>query len=200
MVGALTIIVLATGTFAATNVDNLVLLVGWMLSGRVPRHHIFIGYALGMAALLAIAFGLGFSSNAIPVQYLGYLGIIPILLGAKMIVDLRREANVDVDNPEEPNPQGSIFAIASTQLANGVDTILVFSPLLADSRGDIDYLIVGCFVVMVAVWFGVAQLLTLHASRLKGVAIAGRWLAPLVMILVGLYILDNTATDLLAGD
>ena len=200
MVGALTMIVLAAGTFAATNVDNLVLLVGWMLSGRVPRHHIFIGFALGMAALLAIAFGLGFSSNAIPVQYLGYLGIIPILLGAKMIVDLRREANVDVDNPEEPNPQGSIFAIASTQLANGVDTILVFSPLLADSRGDIDYLIVGCFVVMVAVWFGAAQLLTLHASRLKGVAMAGRWLAPLVMILVGLYILDNTATDLLAGD
>ncbi len=209
MVGALTMVVLAAGTFAATNVDNLVLLVGWMLSGRVPRHHIFIGYGLGMGALLAIAFGLGFSSNAIPVQYLGYLGIIPILLGAKMLVDLRRESAPpggalqfagDVDTVQRPATQGSIFAIASTQLANGVDTILVFSPLLADSRGDIDYLIVGCFVVMVAVWFGVAQLLTLHASRLKGVAIAGRWLAPLVMILVGLYILDNTATDLLAGD
>ena len=139
MVGALTMVVLAAGTFAATNVDNLVLLVGWMLSGRVPRHHIFIGYALGMGALLAIAFGLGFSSNAIPVQYLGYLGIIPILLGAKMLVDLRREsappggalqfagrtANVDADAVQRPGTQGSIFAIASTKLANGVDTILV---------------------------------------------------------------------------
>ena len=198
MVDALTIIVLAAGTFAATNVDNLVLLVGWMLSGRVPRHHIFMGYALGMGSLLVIAFGIGFSSDAIPVQYLGYLGVIPILLGVKMLFDLRREGNVDVDRG--PSPKGSILAIASTQLANGVDTILVFSPLLADSRGDIDYLIVGCFAVMVAAWFGVARFLTLHTSRLRGVTLAGQWLAPVVMIVVGLYILDNTATDLVAGD
>ena len=93
-----------------------------------------------------------------------------------------------------------MFAIASTQLANGVDTIFVFSPLLADSRGDIDYLIVGCFAVMAAAWFGVARFLALHASRLKGVTLAGQWLAPLGMILVGFYILNNTATDLVAGD
>lgn len=198
MVSALTMIVLAAGAFAATNVDNLVLLVGWMLSGRVPRHHIFMGYALGMASLLVIAFGLGFSSNAIPVQYLGYLGIIPILSGVKMLFELRRKANVDVD--QGPTPKASIFAISSTQLANGVDTILVFSPLLADSRGGIDYLIVGCFALMVAAWFGVARFLTLHASQLKGVTLAGKWLAPLVMILVGLYILDNTVTDLVVGD
>ncbi len=200
MASALTMIVLVAGTFAATNVDNLVLLVGWMLSGRVPRHHIFMGYALGMASLLVIAFGLGFSSNAIPVQYLGYLGIIPILLGVKMLFDLCREANIDADNLRGPSPKGSIFAIASTQLANGADTTLVFSPLLADSRGDIDYLIVGSFAVMVVAWFGVARFLTLQASKLKGVTLAGQWLAPLVMILVGLYILANTATDLVAGD
>jgi cadmium resistance protein CadD (predicted permease) len=200
MVSALTIIVVAAGTFAATNVDNLVLLVGWMLSGRVPRHHIFMGYALGMTLLLVIAFGLGFSSDAIPVEYLGYLGVIPILLGVKMLLDLRREANVAIDNLQGPSLKGSILAIASTQLANGVDTILVFSPLLADSRGDIDYLIVGCFAVMVAAWFGVARFLTLHTSRLRGVTLAGKWLAPVVMILVGLYILDNTATDLVPGD
>ncbi len=199
MAGALTMIVLAAGTFAATNVDNLVLLVGWMLSGRVPRHHIFIGYAAGMALLLAATIGLGFSSNLMPVQYLGYLGIIPVLLGVKMLIDLWRKPNVDLDDPQAPGPKSSIIAIASTQLANGVDTILVFSPLLADSSGDIDYVIVSSFTVMVAVWFGVAQLLALHASRLKYVTLAGQWIAPVVMVLVGLYILDNTATDLVAG-
>jgi len=49
------------------------------------------------------------------------------------------------------------------------------------------------------VWFGVARLLALHASRLKYVTLAGQWIAPVVMILVGIYILDNTATDLVAG-
>lgn len=200
MTSELTMIALAAGTFAGTNVDNLVLLVGWMLGGRVPRHHIFMGYALGMVLLLVIAFGLGFSANGIDVRYLGYLGVIPILLGVKMLFGLRSEARVDVDSRQQPNPQASIFAIASTQLTNGVDTTLVFSPLLADSVGDIDYLIVGCFAVMVAVWFAVARFLSLHVSRLKGVTLVGQWLAPLIMILVGLYILDNTATDLVVGD
>lgn len=199
MAGALTMIVLAAGTFAATNVDNLVLLVAWMLSGRVPRHHIFMGYAVGMALLLAVTIGLGFSSNLMPVQYLGYLGIIPVLLGVKMLFDLRRKNNVGLDDLQAPSPKSSIVEIASTQLANGVDTILVFSPLLADSSGDIDYVIVSSFTVMVAMWFGVAWLLALHASRLKYVTLAGQWIAPVVMILVGIYILDNTATDLVAG-
>jgi cadmium resistance protein CadD (predicted permease) len=199
MAGALTMIVLAAGTFAATNVDNLVLLVGWMLSGRVPRHHMFMGYVVGMALLLAVTIGLGFSSNLMPVQYLGYLGIIPVLLGVKMLFDLWRKNNVGLDYLRAPSPKSSIVAIASTQLANGVDTILVFSPLLADSSGDIDYVIASSFTVMVAVWFGVAWLLALHASRLKYVTLAGQWIAPVVMILVGIYILDNTATDLVAG-
>ncbi len=199
MAGALTMIVLAAGTFAATNVDNLVLLVGWMLGGRVPRYHIFMGYVVGMALLLAVTIGLGFSSNLMPVQYLGYLGIIPVLLGVKMLFDLWRKTNVDLDDLQAPSPKSSIIAIASTQLANGVDTILVFSPLLADSSGGIDYVIVSSFTVMVAVWFGVARLLALHASRLKYVTLAGQWIAPVVMILVGIYILDNTATDLVAG-
>ncbi len=190
---------MAAGTFAATNVDNLVLLVGWMLSGRVPRHHIFMGYSVGMALLLAVTIGLGFSSNLMPVQYLGYLGVIPVLLGVKMLFDLWRNTNVDIDDLQAPGQKSSIIAIASTQLANGVDTILVFSPLLADSSGDIDYVIVSSFTVMVAVWFGVARLLALHASRLKYVTLAGQWIAPVVMILVGIYILDNTATDLVAG-
>jgi len=199
MAGALTMIVLVAGTFAATNVDNLVLLVGWMLSGRVPRRHIFSGYAVGMALLLAVTIGLGFSSNLMPVQYLGYLGVIPVLLGVKMLFNLWRKTNSDLDDFQAPSPKSSIVAIASTQLANGVDTILVFSPLLADSSGDIDYVIVNSFTVMVAVWFGVACFLALHASRLKYVTLAGQWIAPVVMIIVGIYILDNTATDLVAG-
>ena len=200
MVGAMTMIVLVAGTFAATNVDNLVLLVGWMLSGRVPRLQIFMGYAAGMALLLVVTTVLSFSSNLIPVQYLGYLGIIPILAGAKMLFDLWRNASVDdVDELQASGANASVVAIASTQLANGIDTILVFSPLLADSSGAIDYLIVSCFIVMVGVWFGFARFLTFHASQLNWVTIAGRWITPMVMILVGIYILDNTATDLVAG-
>ena len=48
----------------------------------------------------------------------------------------------------------------------------------------------------VQLWFGLAQILSAHAARLPVVARLGNWLAPLVMIGVGLYILGNTATDM----
>jgi cadmium resistance protein CadD (predicted permease) len=74
--------------------------------------------------------------------------------------------------------------------------VLVFAPLLADSRLVFDAEIAVLFLLLVVAWFGLARLLGAHASRLPMLERLGRWLAPLVMIGVGLYILSNTATDM----
>ena len=89
-----------------------------------------------------------------------------------------------------------VLALASAQLSNGVDTILVFAPLIADSRLIFDVEIAGIFLLLALAWFGLARLLGARALRLRGVERLGRWLAPLVMIGVGVYILGNTATDM----
>ncbi len=59
---------------------------------------------------------------------------------------------------------------------------------------------IGGFVVMTFVWFGLARLLESHAARLTVLERYGHWVAPIVLILVGLYILDNTSTDVLLGE
>ena len=91
------------------------------------------------------------------------------------------------------------MTVAATQLSNGVDTVLVFAPLLADSLLRYDAMIAVLFLAMIFVWYGVARILCHQAGRLESVAVVGQWLAPLVMILVGLYILSNTTTDVVPG-
>jgi hypothetical protein len=52
----LTVIGLIAGSFAATNFDNLALLVGWLLSDRGAPRRVLAGHLAGMASLLVLSF------------------------------------------------------------------------------------------------------------------------------------------------
>lgn len=186
--------------YAATNLDNLVLLVGWLLAARISTRQVFAGYLVGMSLILIISVVIGLAGYFFPTEYLGYLGSIPILLGMKMLADLwrRRDGETGVASASTI-PGAAASGIALTMLSNGVDSVLVFAPLLADSNANIDILIAVAFLLMVCLWFKLAIYATSHASRVSAIQAAGEWLAPIVMIIVGLYILDNTITDITPG-
>lgn len=179
--------------FASTNMDNLLLLVSWLLAGAMPASRLFAGYALGMLGVLALSVLMGLAGYLFPIDYLGYLGVIPMLLGLRLLLGNLRRAVPGADAP--PSAVGGVLAVAATQLSNGVDTVLVFAPLLADSRLLFDAQIAVLFVVLFCLWFLLARVFSLHASRLPAIERLGRWLAPVVMIGVGFYILSDTATD-----
>ena len=84
-------------------------------------------------------------------------------------------------------------------MSNGTDSVLAFAPLLADSRMNIDLAIVVAFMLMVCVWFALAKYATTHAKRFNALTTWGQWVAPIIMIFVGLYIFDNTVTDMVPG-
>ncbi len=187
---------LVVASFVATNIDNLALLVGWLVSKQVKSSRIFMGYMAGMSILLLLSIVFSFVSFVLPLSYLGFFGVIPVLLGFIMLLRLIRGGE---ESDNQLNAKGALVAIAMTQVANGVDTVLVFSPLLIDSRTEIDLFIAITFMVVAVLWFWFAKMLCYHASRLEVITKIGPWIAPLVMIAVGLYILDNTATDMIAG-
>jgi cadmium resistance protein CadD (predicted permease) len=187
--------------FASTNLDNLLLLIGWQLARPAAGAQLFTGYALGMLGVLILAVLVGLIGYLFPLEYLGYLGLVPILLGVRLLVENFRDhrGSGPGSAPERqkavPAVTGTV-AIASTQLSNGIDTVLVFAPLLADSRLIFDAEIAGLFLLLALLWFGLARLLGRRALKLPAVERFGSWLAPLVMIGVGVYILGNTATDM----
>ena len=180
--------------FASTNLDNLLLLVGWQLARSSSAKQLFAGYALGMLGVLLISVLIGLVGYLFPIEYLGLLGIVPMLLGLRLLM---QNARVEASAAEQALPASAgVLAIASTQLSNGVDTVLVFAPLLADSQLIFDAEIAGLFLLLTLLWFGLARVLGKRAVKSPIVGHLGRWLAPLVMIGVGVYILGNTATDM----
>ena len=190
----LTIIALVAGTYAATNMDNLTILVSWMLAANVSSAGIAIGYAMSTFAVLGAAIILGLSSNAIPVELIGYLGVFPIALGSYSLLRQFR----DRGRPAEVSKgAGAAFGIAATLTANSADSIIIFSPLLADSKTNIDLYIASTFVVVAAAWFWMAKAASQRAAKLDAVTKAAGWIAPLIMICVGIYILTDTTTDVI---
>lgn len=190
----LTIIALVAGSYAATNMDNLTILVSWMLAGKTSLAGIASGYAMATVAVLVGSTILGSSSNVIPLELIGYLGIFPIGLGIYSLIGQIRGANRQADAAPR---SGTAVGVAVTLTANSADSIIIFSPLLADSKAVVDIYIASAFVVVAAAWFWMAKVASQHAARLDGVTKAAGWIAPFIMIYVGIYILMNTATDVI---
>ncbi len=193
----MTIPILVVSSFFATNLDNLVLLVSWMLGGRMSMGRLAAAYVVAIVAVLVASLALGLSANLLPIHYVGYLGLVPILLGVKLFTEQIRSRG---SAPETTNLGSlSVAAAATTLFSNSVDTMLVFAPLLADSSTGADRIIVVAYLVMSLVWFQAARFFSQRAGRLQRVSTAAQWLTPLIMIAVGLYILDNTLTDVVPG-
>lgn len=195
----LTLIGLIAGSFAATNLDNLALLVSWRLAGRGHPGQLLAGHMLGMLALLLLASAFGLGAKLIPTHAIAYLGLVPILIGSLEIYRLLRARESDAVDPELPKAHAFVVVVATTQVANGVDTVLVFGPLIADSTMGVDFVVVAGFVTMALLWYAFARFLENHASQLEIVERYGHWVAPVVLIVVGLYILDNSSTDVVPG-
>ena len=190
----LTIIALVAGAYAATNMDNLTILVSWMLARKISFAGIASGYAMATTAVLVSSTILGLSSNVLPVELIGYLGVFPIGLGIySLIGQIRggsRQADANTGN-------AAALGFAATLTGNSADSIIIFSPMLADSKGIVDLYIVSAFIVVAAAWFWMAKAASQRVAKLGAITNVAGWIAPLIMIYVGIYILMNTATDVI---
>lgn len=192
VVSELAIIALVAGSFAATNLDNLTVLVSWMLAGTIPAAAIARGYAIATVVVLVVSTLMGFSANLIPVEFIGFLGVFPIGLGIHSLI---RQVRGGSDETGSGTGNRAVLGVGATLTANSVDSIIVFSPLLSDSTTIVDLYIATAFVIVATAWFWMAKVACRNVSRLGNVTRIAGWIAPFIMIYVGVYILMNTATD-----
>jgi cadmium resistance protein CadD (predicted permease) len=189
----------AAGAFMATNLDNLVLMVG--LFGRYSdrRNEVLFGYLAGMLVIGVVTFYVGKIAGNAPVQYLGLLGIVPVLIGVTEIVRLFRNKGV-VHDPAVPGA-GSTAVVATflAQLGNSTDTIITYSVLFSDANDLADYLVLASFVGMALLLALMAYLALRHPWLSRPVQLYGHYITPLILIAVGMYVLSNTALDMLPG-
>jgi len=198
----LTITAIAASAFIGTNLDNLVLLVA--LHTRYHDHPTIVsaGYVTSMVLIGGICLLVGELGELIPLTYLGLLGIIPITVGCLALLRLfgNTKATESADSSFTQSTPGAIFTtLLITQLSNSSDTIITFSVLLAESTDISDLEITLVFLAMVAGFAWLARYMVNHQRLSHVLKHYGRFVTPFILILVGVYILSNTATDLLPG-
>ncbi|MEE4162547.1 MAG: cadmium resistance transporter [Woeseiaceae bacterium] len=183
--------------YLATNMDNVALLVALFARFRGRATVVFAGHLLAVLTILVLASLAGEATMLVDVHYLGYLGSVPLVLGSYWLY--RSFRPVTPAAPDLPTTAGG-KALAATFLslvANSVDTFLTLTVLFADTRQDLD-LAIGGTVFAMAILLGLGA--TYAVSR-PALGPATEWfskrVAPLVMIGVGLYVLADTATDVL---
>jgi len=81
---------LSTGAFVSTNIDDLLLLVGFFSDRSFSRGLIFAGQILGMAIIVAISLAAASVAVAISPAHVGLLGLAPIIIGIGKLLRLGR--------------------------------------------------------------------------------------------------------------
>lgn len=205
LIGAL---ISGVAAFAATNLDDLFLLMLYFSrANNDPQRerNIIVGQYLGFSVLVCISV-LGYlGSLLIPRQYVGLLGILPILLGVRELLLLRQadeqaEQQVKAAAPGS-DPPGIVrsrrlgwlnrqtSSIAAVTVANGSDNLAVYTPLFAAGGITEMVIIIVVLLFMVRLWCFIADWLAENPVTAGPLRRYGRLLMPFVLMGIGVTIL-----------
>ena len=195
----------ATLAFITTNIDDILLLMLFFAQVNISFHkrHIVVGHYLGFSAIVLISL-LGFAGALIlPHNLIGLLGLIPIVLGVYQLFHKRDNDDQDAVDLANIQPRrgllGSLLSahtltVAGVTLANGADNISVYVPLFASHSLSDGVLIMVIFGLLVGLWLYAGYRLVRYPSVARLLERYGERLVPYVFILLGLYIILESAS------
>ena len=183
----LTAIVLVPFAYAATNVDNLLIMS--TIAGRASRRSLVTGFLVASIAVLIIVSLATLIERTVPPEVLGYLGFVPLSIGVYLLLFTNVQDDADAGRAT------TWPAIAAALFANSGDTVFALGPLFAESGDGARVGLAIGFVLIATVWLSLILALSGRIARSERLSRIGHRLAPWMMILVGLYILSDSATD-----
>lgn len=185
--------------FAATNVDDIFILMLFFGNKNIKPVAIFTGQYLGLGTLVVASFIGASVGNLIDQRYVGLLGLFPIYLAVRHVIDLSGRSR-DKDNDQNVAMKSTSFmAIAGVTIANGADNIGVYIPLLT-TMSDIDkFQLVIVFAIMTVVWCVVAKYLAQRPLIARQLDRYGHIAMPIVLFLLGVFILFESGTTTLVS-
>lgn len=195
MMDLLTLIGVAMAVFAATNVDDLFLLAAFFADPSLRTRSVVEGQFLGIGVLVAISAAAALVALTVPEGYPALLGIVPLALGLRSLVALRRKDSDDGEQPDSAEvarrgARSQVATVAGVTIANGGDNLGVYIPLFAREPGHI-LIHASVFAVMTTLWCFVG--FRLIQNRVVGACARryGRLALSVVLIGLGLWILSD---------
>lgn len=183
MSAVITVMAASVTSFAATNIDDLCILT-LFFARQIPTPRIVAGQYLGFTVIVALSCLGALLSFAIPAQWSRLIGVLPLALGLKELLQIQNSRDVS----QVSERRQGLISIAMVTLSNGTDNVGVYIPFF---RFNSHYLvlILAVYGVLVGIWCLLGKLLGHHPFVLRSLGRIGHWLVPFVFIGLGLYIL-----------
>jgi cadmium resistance transport/sequestration family protein len=198
-------------SFAATNIDDIVILMLFFaqVNSTFRRRHIVIGQYLGFTVLIFTSLPGFFGGLIVPKAWIGILGLVPIAIGVSRLVNRDKdEQDVQAVSGEFNrsradtsvlsilgsllNPQ--TFNVAAVTFANGGDNIGIYVPLFASCDLASLGVILTVFFLLIGVWCYIAYRLTRQPAVAHVLTRYGKAIVPFVLIALGVFILIESGT------
>lgn len=194
----------ACSSFVLTNIDDLFVLVTFFAeastSDTLTPLKIAIGQYLGFSVIIAISM-IGFGlALVIPAEPIGFLGLVPILLGTWKLIDLLLSNESEED--EEIGATGArrskivaiktIGKVALITIMNGGDNISTYIPLFSQAKGAEVVIYVVVYYVMLGTWLLAAFLIMKQKHILRIAQKYSGYLIPFLYMGLGIFIIVNS--------
>jgi cadmium resistance protein CadD (predicted permease) len=178
--------------FASTNLDDIFVLVGFFADRRYYTREIVAGQFVGIASLFGVCVGASLISMVISLPYVGLLGVVPILIGGKKLLNSfheRDKKEESLEGQSDGHRYGKVASVAVVTVANGGDNIAVYMPYFS-IRSCVELVVIGLvFAIMTALWCFVARAIVKHPTLGAPLRRYGHRITPVVLICLGLLVL-----------
>lgn len=180
-------LLLGAAVFAATDVDDLVLLSALFADPRFRARSVVAGQFLGILALTGASALAAALALAAPAEWVALLGLVPLALGVRVLFAGDADGD-DGETPPEIGPRGQALAVAGVTIANGGDNLAIHIPLFAANPDAVPALAL-LFLAMTGLLSAAAFALVRNPVMGARIARWGERALPWVLIALGLAIL-----------
>lgn len=186
--------------FASTNIDDLFILMLFFSNAAYGTKDVVIGQYLGVGLLIVISIIGSLAGLLVDARCIGLLGLVPIYLGIRALIGQFEKTTGVVSMKTKIGPKrNSVLTVASVTFANGGDNIGIYVPLFATMTLSEKLVMVSLFLVMIAGWCAAGKYLSRHPAIARTIDRNGHLVTPIVLIILGLYILFESGSFGLIG-
>ena len=168
--------------YVSTNIDDIFVLMILLAQVKgAAKGKLIAGHFLGVGLITVISFFGALGLQQLPTRYIGFLGLVPIVLGIK--------ACFRKDEASHSTTGAGLIGMALITLGNGADNLGVYIPLFTGFHSLQRIAAAVSFILLTALWVWLAHsLATLPKlqnliSKYKAVAI------PVIFIVLGVFII-----------
>ena len=184
-------ITVSIASYIGTNIDDMIINIFFfsLVHESKSVRKIVQGKYVGITILVLLSFIGSMGLKWIPLEYVRYLGVVPIILGVKEFAETEDKEEQENYGIQDHESIDLIWKVAIVTIANGADNVGVYTPLFTGFNG-IQYLVfLIVFVIMTGIWCRIGYGASKTALYEQRIGKYKKVIVPLTYILLGVYIL-----------